>query len=194
MLQRHRSDTVLIDCAMSSSSAMISSQAVRRLCLLVVCCVLLCASIPQVSTAHDARFRVERVVTRDGRALSAVYSVMQDKQGYMWFGTVGGLERYDGYQFRSYPYEVFNTSGLSGYKVTAITEDSTGSIWAGTLENGLNRLDRRTIVRMQSFYNGPRSEARGLRKEDSACQCIKQLKTSIGCGSERGRSYSTIKT
>ncbi|MBK6761672.1 MAG: hypothetical protein IPG73_13425 [Ignavibacteria bacterium] len=102
------------------------------------------AGITSTLQAQDPRFSVERIMAEDGQPLSAIYSVMQDSHGYIWFGTVSGLERYDGYGFRSYLYDAFNPTGLSGYKVTSIVEDSSGYIWAGTLTDGLNRLDRRT--------------------------------------------------
>ncbi len=40
--------------------------------------------------------------TKDGLAQSQVRAICQDKQGYIWFGTVGGLSRFDGYEFTNY--------------------------------------------------------------------------------------------
>ncbi len=110
----------------------------------LVFCVVWVVCPPLMMHAQDPRFSVERIKAADGQPLSTIYSVMQDRHGYIWFGTVSGLERYDGYGFRSYRYDAFNASGLSGYKVTTIVEDSSGNIWAGTLTDGLNRLDRKT--------------------------------------------------
>jgi ligand-binding sensor domain-containing protein len=91
-----------------------------------------------VANAQDPRFRVERITTSNGQPLNAVFSLMQDSYGYIWIGNVNGMERFDGYSFHSYPYDAFNPSGLSGYKVTCMTEDSAKFIWAGALSNGLN--------------------------------------------------------
>lgn len=116
----------------------------RKVTIGLVLCLIWGAASTAILQAQDPRFSVERIMAEDGQPLSAIYSVMQDSHGYIWFGTVSGLERYDGYGFRSYRYDAFNPTGLSGYKVTSIVEDSSGYIWAGTLTDGLNRLDRRT--------------------------------------------------
>jgi signal transduction histidine kinase/ligand-binding sensor domain-containing protein len=107
-------------------------------------CLAIIALAPLTLRAQEARFRIERIATRDGLLQSSVYSIMQDHYGFIWFGTVRGLERYDGYRFHSYLHDPFNVAGLSDYRVNSIAEDSAGYIWAGTESGGLNRLDRRT--------------------------------------------------
>lgn len=110
--------------------------------LLTLLLVLLTAVLPH--RAADPRYNVRRILAADGQPWGTVYSVMQDRRGYIWFGTSGGLDRYDGYGYRSYRYDLFNPHGLSGMRVTCLAEDSTGAIWAGTYAGGLNRLDRST--------------------------------------------------
>lgn len=105
--------------------------------------------------AQDARFRVERVAASQGFLQSVVYCMMQDRYGFIWFGSREGLEKYDGYTFRSWRYDPFDTTSLSDYGITAIAEDSSGYIWAGTSQAGLNRLDRRT-GRSVRFRHDPR--------------------------------------
>lgn len=112
---------------------------VRRLAVLA----LLVAFSPGLR-AQLADLRVARVSTRDGLSQSIVLSMMQDRHGFLWLGTRDGLDRYDGYAFRSFRYDPFDTTSLSDYIVTAVAEDSAGYIWAGTAAGGINRLDRRT--------------------------------------------------
>jgi signal transduction histidine kinase/ligand-binding sensor domain-containing protein len=95
------------------------------------------------AAAQPKGFRVTELTTRDGLSQSIVYSMMQDRHGFLWFGTRDGLDRYDGYTFRSYGHDPFDTTSLSDYIVTAVAEDSAGYVWAGTSAGGLNRLDRR---------------------------------------------------
>lgn len=64
----------------------------------------------------------------------------------MWFGTQGGLIKYDGYSFTVYQHDVFDSTSLSGNGVgKAIYEDHTGTLWVGMwFFGGLNRFDRET--------------------------------------------------
>ncbi|MFQ5651430.1 MAG: two-component regulator propeller domain-containing protein [bacterium] len=77
----------------------------------------------------------------DGLSQSAVYALLQDRQGFVWIGTKDGLNRYDGYDFTIYKNVPSDSNSLSNNYITALFEDSRGYLWAGTLEGGLNRLD-----------------------------------------------------
>lgn len=66
---------------------------------------------------------------RDGLSQNTVNQILQDRKGFMWFGTKEGLNRYDGLSFRVYKKE---NSGLGKNFITALYEDSDGYIWVGT--------------------------------------------------------------
>lgn len=66
---------------------------------------------------------------RNGLSQNTVYQILQDRKGFMWFGTKDGLNRYDGLSFRIYKKE---NSGLGRNFITALYEDSEGNIWIGT--------------------------------------------------------------
>ena len=66
---------------------------------------------------------------RNGLSQNTVYQILQDKRGFMWFGTKDGLNRYDGISFRVYKKE---NSGLGKNFITALYEDRQGNIWIGT--------------------------------------------------------------
>ncbi|MFQ5640588.1 MAG: two-component regulator propeller domain-containing protein, partial [bacterium] len=53
-----------------------------------------------------------------------------------------GLNRYDGYGFTIYKNAPSDSNSISNNYITALFEDSRGYLWVGTLEGGLNRLDR----------------------------------------------------
>jgi len=59
----------------------------------VIALTLFCA--PSAGAA-DGHFLFDRLTTRDGLSHSNVRSILQDRDGYMWFGTMDGLTRYDG--------------------------------------------------------------------------------------------------
>lgn len=61
----------------------------------------------------------------------------------MWFGTLDGLNRYDGNNIRIYQANPNDPYGLSNNLIWAIYEDDSGFLWLAT-ENGLNKLDPRS--------------------------------------------------
>jgi len=72
------------------------------------------------------------------------FDIIQDQLGFMWFGTDHGLFRYDGYDYINYQPDPESDNSLSGKTIQCLLESSDGSIWIGTQNNGLNRLDPRT--------------------------------------------------
>ncbi len=62
----------------------------------------------------------------------------------MWFGTYDGLSRYDGYQFVTFKNDPSDKNSLSGNIVVSIIEDSSGFLWVGTNQNGVNRFNLKT--------------------------------------------------
>lgn len=75
-----------------------------------------------------------------------IASIIQDKTGFMWFGTRSGLVKYDGYNVNIITNIPGNNSSLSNNSVNVVFEDSFSNIWVGT-DEGLNRYDKGT----QSF-------------------------------------------
>ncbi|OGU66659.1 MAG: hypothetical protein A2W30_07315 [Ignavibacteria bacterium RBG_16_36_9] len=71
----------------------------------------------------------------------AVSCILQDHEGYLWFGTFNSVEKYDGYSFISYKNETADTTSLNNGYVETIYEDHFGNIWVGTSE-GLDKLNR----------------------------------------------------
>ncbi|MCU0426385.1 MAG: hypothetical protein MUF71_12245 [Candidatus Kapabacteria bacterium] len=69
---------------------------------------------------------------------TAVNAIYGDKQGNIWIGADGGLKCFDKTTLRT----LVKKDGLSDDRITAITQDVEGSIWAGTYYGGLNRLKR----------------------------------------------------
>ena len=73
----------------------------------------------------------------DGLSQSYVTCMLQDRLGFMWFGTAEGLNRYDGLQFKTWFHQPKNTNSPSHNLIDALVEDQQGHIWLGT-EAGLN--------------------------------------------------------
>jgi two-component sensor histidine kinase/ligand-binding sensor domain-containing protein len=97
------------------------------------------------SLERDIQFT--HLTTEDGLSLNVVTEVLQDSRGFLWFGTYNGLNRYDGYNFKTFLPEPTNSKSISNYSIWSLYEDSRGDIWIGTLD-GLNRYDWKT----EEFY------------------------------------------
>ena len=112
--------------------------AARRLHLAVA----LLPTLALASTEPPAG-RVSRLGSEHGLSHNAVYSIFEDRQGFLWIGTVDGLNRYDGYEFRVYRPDPADETSLSNQVVHALLEDRAAHLWVGT-EGGLDRFDRRS--------------------------------------------------
>jgi signal transduction histidine kinase/ligand-binding sensor domain-containing protein/DNA-binding response OmpR family regulator len=72
--------------------------------------------------------------------------MLQDKKGFMWFGTEDGLNRFDGYQFKVYKNNPDDSTSISYNNVSAIYEDTAANIWLGTFTGEVNRFDPKTEI------------------------------------------------
>ena len=71
---------------------------------------------------------------------NTVKSIMQDSRGMMWIGTKAGLNRFDGYTFKSFTDYAINGGSIGESSIISICEDKKGMIWIGT-ETGLFKYD-----------------------------------------------------
>ena len=112
----------------------------RRAPALVLALAALASGAAAPATGQTGA-RFDRLGTEDGLSQSVVNAVVQDRQGYLWFGTEDGLNRYDGVRFVAYRYVPDDSTALPSSRVTALAEDGAGALWVGTTA-GLARLDR----------------------------------------------------
>ena len=77
----------------------------------------------------NIRYYFKTLDIQDGLSQNTVNAILQDKQGFMWFGTKDGLNRFDGLSFRIFKKE---NSALGNNFITALHEDKEGNIWVGT--------------------------------------------------------------
>jgi signal transduction histidine kinase/ligand-binding sensor domain-containing protein/DNA-binding response OmpR family regulator len=95
-----------------------------------------------LSQNNDHRF--QHLSTQQGLSHNFITSIWQDKEGFMWFGTASGLNKYDGYNFTTFqfdPKEPDHT--LQNNIVTDVREDQAGQLWVATLGGGLHYVDKK---------------------------------------------------
>ncbi len=108
----------------------------RRLsCGLLVSLILMTAAD---AFCQDATF--EHLDVQDGLAANIVYVMHQDSRGFLWFGTVFGLSRFDGHEFKTFRHDPSDPTSIGDNRIYEIVGDDDGILWIGT-ENGLNRFD-----------------------------------------------------
>lgn len=80
---------------------------------------------------------------KQGLSHNTVFCSLQDKQGFLWFGTDEGLNRFDGHTFKVYRNNPLDKNTIPSDKIRAIKEDANGLLWICT-SNGLCCYDYKT--------------------------------------------------
>jgi len=104
-----------------------------------------CFAYPQ-----SRKVQFEHLSVKDGLSQLSVISIYQDTQGFLWFGTRDGLNKYDGYDFQIFR-ETDPDHYISNNYIECMAEDANGNLWVGT-RRGLNRFDSST-GRFVQYYS-----------------------------------------
>lgn len=129
--------------------------------------------------------RFDNYTQENGLSNNMVQCIFQDKEGWMWFGTSQGLNRYDGYSFKTYRSTAEDSinNTMTGTLVRCVYQDSNGNYWVGTENGGLN------------LFN-PKSEKFSLIKlHNNECYSANSIcednQHKIWVGTEKGIAYIT---
>jgi ligand-binding sensor domain-containing protein/two-component sensor histidine kinase len=76
---------------------------------------------------HAQQFGFTQYTPKEGLAQSQVRAIAQDREGYLWFGTLGGASRFDGRSFTNYALQ----EGLPDAQVNAVLCAKDGTVWLG---------------------------------------------------------------
>ncbi len=105
--------------------------------------------------AQQQDLKFTNITIEDGLSHSKVNCIYQDSQGFLWFGTNEGLNKYDGYTFTVFQPDPDDPHSISANLIRCILEDSKGNLWIGTEAGGLNRYDRN--YKLFSHFTGDSS-------------------------------------
>jgi len=73
-----------------------------------------------------------------------VTAITQDAKGFIWFGTRGGLQRFDGYEMKLLKYDFGRNTNLLSQSIEVLHNGSTNNIWIGTKSGGLSEYNLET--------------------------------------------------
>jgi len=125
------------------------------------CFIILLAGIinPAYSYEQDSKlineYSVKKLTAEDGFVSSEIYSIIQDNQGLLWFGTAeNGVMRYDGRKVTLFEFDSMSSNGLSHNDAGNLMLDRNGNIWIGTWGGGANLYDPK-IGSFKSFIHDP---------------------------------------
>ena len=109
--------------------------------------VFLCVVTTQVRA--QLKCKIERYTTEEGLSHDNVTSMLKDREGFMWFGTWDGINRFDGHNFVAYKAYPGDNSKLKNNRIVRIVEDDAGFLWLKAFDNQVYRFDKKT----ESFYS-----------------------------------------
>ena len=108
----------------------------------------------QLFSQNNEKFNA--ITTEMGLSNLRVRCVYEDSNGFIWLGTMNGLNRYDGYSITTFLNDPNDSTSLSDNYVFNILEDYRGVIWIAT-NNGLNSYDYNTEI-FTRYYHSPKDK------------------------------------
>lgn len=103
--------------------------------------ILACCMLSMRADAQPSYFRHYQV--ENGLSHNTVYCSIQDKKGFLWFGTKDGLNRFDGYTFKVFRHTAQNRNSPGNNRILALYEQDNQHIWVGT-DKGLYTFNPET--------------------------------------------------
>ena len=119
----------------------------------VVFLTLISVISPHIAAQSIKHIALQHIDMQDGTTDNMITSMLKSKDGYLWFGTQSGLNRYDGYEVIVYKPIPGVTESLAASGVRSLAQDENGYIWIAT-NNGLNKYNPIT-ERFVTFRHDP---------------------------------------
>ncbi len=117
----------------------------RRIIILAFVCALLSFRI----AAQTNDINLGQISLEEGLSQSTVQAIVQDAQGFIWFGTQDGLNRYDGYSIKVFKHDPKDSNSVSDSRINCLLNDSSGDLWIGTAGGGVDRY----VLDEDRFYH-----------------------------------------
>lgn len=145
--------------------------------------------ISDVSAAGEGTLEFERISVDQGLVHSSVQAMTQDRCGFLWLATRGGLDRFDGHSFQTFKRIPEDKDSLSDNSVSSLLTDSSGALWIGTF-NGLDRFDPHTHrfhhLRLDSMAGGGSPSHQSHQSHPHVTALAEDETTTLWIGTRRG--------
>lgn len=103
-------------------------------------CLLVLLTLTGIGVNYAQRIHSDNFNVHHGLSQSSVTCFMKDNRGFLWIGTQDGLNRFDGYEFKTFKHSSSDTNSLSHNYINDIIESEDGYFWIAT-NYGLNRYN-----------------------------------------------------
>jgi ligand-binding sensor domain-containing protein/serine phosphatase RsbU (regulator of sigma subunit) len=111
--------------------------------------IIICYFCSILISAQNHQDKFYYLTNKDGLSQNSGKAIIQDKFGFIWFGTEMGLDRFDGRNIKSYSHNPKNKNSLGNIYINCLAEDNCGNILIGTDGGGLDYL----ITEKDSFIH-----------------------------------------
>lgn len=122
----------------------------------------------------------DRLTTADGLSYDKVRSIVQDRKGFIWIGTLNGLNRYDGHRFKTYFQLRNDSASLPDNRIIKIYEDPKANLWLCTFA-GISRFNPVTEKFENYFFRSPDGGSKTI-----TCYDIKEMNGSFWVATVHG--------
>lgn len=95
--------------------------------------------LPSLLISQTIPLKFNRLSIQQGLSQGSINCINQDSEGFIWFGTQDGLNRYDGYTFKIFRHDPQDTNSIPNEWIHSLYKDSKGDLWIGTDGGGLCR-------------------------------------------------------
>ncbi len=99
-----------------------------------IACVAICLWSSQAFAQVTSRYIFDHLTVDEGLSQSTVFAITKDTDGFIWFGTRDGLNRYDSRNIKIYRNKLNDPTSLSGNGIQCFFIDSDNKLWIGTSE------------------------------------------------------------
>jgi signal transduction histidine kinase/ligand-binding sensor domain-containing protein/CheY-like chemotaxis protein/AraC-like DNA-binding protein len=118
-------------------------------CVKKYACLLILLAVASIGYAQQASSFIS---IWDELVNNEVTSIIQDKNGFIWFGTRGGLQRFDGYEMKLLKNDFGKGNNLFSQSIEVLHNGKKNNIWIGTKSGGLGEYDLET-GRIRNYIN-----------------------------------------
>jgi signal transduction histidine kinase/ligand-binding sensor domain-containing protein/CheY-like chemotaxis protein/AraC-like DNA-binding protein len=119
--------------------------------------------------AQNNQFQFSHININNGLSHNDVTCIFKDNNGFMWFGTLSGLNRYDGYKFKIFKHSASDTTSLDDDYIVSISEGPENKLWIET-RNGFDIYDPAT----EKFSHNIRGYLRSIAIPDQFITVLKK--------------------